>query len=249
MPTPPAWVLSALIAFILGAIGSGYVFISVFPGQPNPSNPMPSPFPSTSTPNQEMETVKIIVRDSKSDLTLSGVEVEIQTKETVINDKTVEDGTLTTQIPRQVLGEIYISLRLQDYKQITRKPINLSVEPNKLRPFYLEPSVKDGTNGDASTDFEPKAIINTKKTIYAEGEPIQVDYSGFPGKYQDLITLVNSSVSEKQWNQGEVRRNISTKGEITYDGFPPGNYEIRAYYNYKEGNYYKLIGRHPIEVK
>lgn len=212
---------------------------------PSPTPPLsPSPPPPTPPPNVPPVTLSIIVRDLTSDITLPDVAIEIQTKEELIKEKTVQDGTFKVQIRTQVLEEVYVSLRRSGYKSITRKPINLSVDPNKARTFYLEPEISIKPENPTYT-----ATINTNKQIYAVGETIQVEYSELPGKYSDFISLVDSSISEKEWNRGERRDNISTQGDLTFDGMPPGSYEIRAYYNYREGRYYKLIGRFPFKVQ
>jgi hypothetical protein len=240
-----------IVSLISGSVVTGIIWIKVIP-QNNSSNPSDqsenSTLPTSSVePNQNLETVKILVRDSKSDLLLSGVEIEIVANEEVIREKTFDDGSFKVQIPKQKLREVYISLRRPGYKPILKKPTNLSVDPNKSRTFYLEP---DEGQTNSSSEYTPTATIKTKKEVYAEGEPIEVEYFGLPGKYQDLIVLTNSSTSEKNWNRYlDKRKNVGTKGNITFDGIPPGNYEIRTYYNYRPGSYFRLIGRYSIEVK
>ncbi len=167
--------------------------------------------------------------------------------EEVIREKTYDDGSFKVQLPKQKLEEVYISLRRPGYKPILKKPTNLLVDPNKPRTFYLEP---DEGQPNSFSEYTPTATIKTKKEVYAEGEPIEVEYFGLPGKYKDSIVLTDASTSEKDWHRYiDNHKNVGTKGNITFDGIRPGNYEIRAYYNYRSGSYFRLIGRHSIEVK
>jgi hypothetical protein len=248
---------------VVGASGSAYVLIQFLPSR-NPTPPNNIPIPSltsppqdtpsspssnpTTIPPQDLQTVSVLVRDSKSDLPLSDVEVEIVVKEEIVKEKTSDLGSLKVQIPKQRLGEVSISLRKSGYKPINRRLLNLSVEPDKMRTLYLEPENSE-IQGNSPGTYAPKANISIKKAIFTEGEPIEVEYSGLPGKYKDSITLIDSSKSEKDRDGFETRYNVGTKGVITFDGVPPGNYEVRAYYNYREGNYYTLIGRQPLAVK
>ena len=111
-----------------------------------------------------------------------------------------------------------------------------SITPNQ------SPSVP--SSPEENSNF--RASIKLEKDVFEEGEPIRVEYSGLPGRYRDWITLIDDSKPDKESGQFFY---INKSGSVEFDGMPPGKYEIRAVYNYKRGNYNKVIGRRSITVK
>jgi len=73
-------------------------------------------------------------------------------------------------------------------------------------------------------------LLKTDKASYSPGEPIKVNFSGFPGNKQDWISIAypyyqpNQSL---QWQYTQGR----TQGTISFKGLPAGDYEVRAYLN------------------
>ncbi|GAB4034926.1 hypothetical protein GCM10028809_42170 [Spirosoma gilvum] len=72
--------------------------------------------------------------------------------------------------------------------------------------------------------------VSLSKSIYAPGERIQVNYSGFPGNSRDWISIAQpGSADDKYIVWGYTNGNRS--GTISFDGLAYGNFEIRGYYN------------------
>jgi len=89
-------------------------------------------------------------------------------------------------------------------------------------------------------------LLKTDKASYSPGEPIKVNFSGFPGNKQDWISIAypyyqpNQSL---QWQYTQGR----TQGTISFKGLPAGDYEVRAYLNWPEGKY-TIKARTPFKV-
>lgn len=133
----------------------------------------------------------------------------------------------------------------------------LQTNPQIPTEKVSSPSPTSNTNSDNFQTNSPssvngnvtfKAVIETEKQVYTVGEPIQIKYSGMPAQYSDFIVLVDALKAEDDFSSYSSI-NTKTDGTYTFDSLPPGNYEIRAYYNYRPGNYYKLIGRRSIAIK
>ena len=93
---------------------------------------------SEPTKSESHRILRIVVRDSKSQETISDVQVEIQTTQEVIKERTTHNGTLTYEIPKQNLGQVLISLKKEGYQPIKRQAISELINPNEVRTFYLE---------------------------------------------------------------------------------------------------------------
>ncbi len=114
------------------------------------------------------------------------------------------------------------------------------ISPNEPKPI---PSAIITTEPNPT----PSAIITVAKEVFAEGEPIRVEFSGLPGRYKDWITLVEASKADKNYGKYIY---VKKSGSVVFDGMPPGEYEIRAMYQYQPSRQYnKVIGRRSITVK
>lgn len=72
--------------------------------------------------------------------------------------------------------------------------------------------------------------VHLTKSIYAPGERIAVNFSGFPGNAKDWISIAHPGSAEDKyivWKYTDGRQN----GTMEFDGLAYGDYEIRAYYN------------------
>jgi hypothetical protein len=90
--------------------------------------------------------------------------------------------------------------------------------------------------------------VFTNKNIYLPGESIQVTYSGAPGYRGDWICVVRSSTRDN--NAGRYYQYIpygQKRGTLYFAARSPGDYQVRAYYNYR-GNGYVVSARHSFSV-
>lgn len=121
-----------------------------------------------------------------------------------------------------------------------------SPSPSPSKSNLPTPNQISSTSSSPEGNSRFRAIIKLDKDVFEEGEPIRVEYSGLPGRYRDWITLIDASKPDKAYGQ---RFYINKSGLVEFDGMSPGEYEIRAVYNYKSGNYNRVIGRHSLTVK
>ncbi|MEB3226256.1 MAG: hypothetical protein VKJ86_10700 [Synechococcus sp.] len=78
--------------------------------------------------------------------------------------------------------------------------------------------------------------VSTNKTSYRANEAILVNYANLPGNAGDWITIVLASAPDDtydEWFYTDGRRS----GSRQFNGLPPGNYEVRVYYNWPTGGY------------
>ncbi|HYJ78112.1 MAG TPA: hypothetical protein VEW03_00720, partial [Longimicrobiaceae bacterium] len=81
-----------------------------------------------------------------------------------------------------------------------------------------------------------EALARTRKSSYEPGEPIMVDYGGFPGAQGDWIAIVRPGDPDDthgSWYYTAGR----TAGSQEFPALPPGEYEVRAYFDWPAGGY------------
>ncbi len=112
----------------------------------------------------------------------------------------------------------------------------------------LKKSDETAVSGEKDIKAEPvSALLVPGKSIYRTREPIKVEYSGMPGNPFDWLTLVRASAAEdtyKEW----FYTNGKKSGSCTFKPVPPGDYEIRAYFDWPKGGY-KVQQRVSVKVK
>jgi hypothetical protein len=91
------------------------------------------------------------------------------------------------------------------------------------------------------------SIVNTDKDIYNYGEMIKVIFSNSPGNDGDWICIVPVGSPETEGgNYKYIPRGLG-QGFLIFDPPSPGEYEVRAYYNYRR-NGYVVSGRYAFSV-
>jgi len=79
-------------------------------------------------------------------------------------------------------------------------------------------------------------FISGVKPVYSKYEQVTVKYAGLPGNSQDWLTLVSASEPDTtygEWFYTQGQR----AGSYTFKPVPPGNYEVRIYFNWPDGGY------------
>lgn len=90
------------------------------------------------------------------------------------------------------------------------------------------------------------ATVTLEKSSFASGDSIKVDYSNMPGTSGDWITIVPKSYPDNSWCSWQW--STGTSGTQYYGGLPAGEYEVRMYYNWSEGEC-EVIGRKAFTVQ
>lgn len=72
--------------------------------------------------------------------------------------------------------------------------------------------------------------VNLTKSVYAPGERIVVNFSGFSGNAKDWISIAQPGSADDKYIVWEYI-NGNRSGSVSFNGLPYGNYEIRGYYN------------------
>ncbi len=100
------------------------------------------------------------------------------------------------------------------------------------------------TKGNMSGKYN--ATVTLEKSSFASGDSIKVDYSNMPGTSGDWITIVPKSYPDNSWCSWQW--STGTSGTQYYGGLPAGEYEVRMYYNWSEGEC-EVIGRKAFTVQ
>lgn len=94
---------------------------------------------------------------------------------------------------------------------------------------------------------EGAAVVRTEKRLYNAGEPVNVHFSNSPGIDSDWICIVPVGAPDTEAGDYQyMPRGVAT-GVIGFAPRPPGNYEVRAYYHYRQRGY-TVTGRYPFSV-
>jgi hypothetical protein len=246
----PRWLWSGIVGLLLGAVATGTIVIKLLPCNPSTSSTPVSPLPDPPKPDN-LEDLRILVRDSKTKQSLKDVVLEITVKEGLIQGRTLDDGTYRFQVPKQKLGEFKVILQKQGYQQ-QELPINFSINPNEPKLIYLEPdSTQPPTQppvqgGNPSPNDFFRVDIKPNKKTYTSLEHIKVEYSFYnvPEEYRTWINVIEASRPEGE--SGNYKW-TSKSGIVELRGQPQGDYQIRAYISV--GGQNSLVGRYPITVK
>jgi len=93
---------------------------------------------------------------------------------------------------------------------------------------------------------EPR--VSTDKDVYAPNEKIKVHFSGAPGSNRDWITIVPDKTKDNTVGDYDYIPYGQSKGALTFKApSSPGEYEVRAYYNYRQKGYV-VSARHDFVV-
>jgi len=72
--------------------------------------------------------------------------------------------------------------------------------------------------------------LNPSKTIFAPGEAIVINYSGFIGTSRDWIGLAAKGLGDDKYTVWQYTSG-SSGGSLKFDGLPYGEYEVRGYFD------------------
>jgi hypothetical protein len=89
--------------------------------------------------------------------------------------------------------------------------------------------------------------VSTDKSSYNLGEQIHVHFSGAPGVYGDWICIVPAGAPDTAAGDYQYLPNRANRGTLTFTAHSPGEYEVRAYFNYRL-NGYVVSARHAFTV-
>ncbi len=79
--------------------------------------------------------------------------------------------------------------------------------------------------------------VSTDKKAYNYGETIKVNYSSAPGDDRDWICVVAAGSPDTDAGDYKYMPKGMAQGVLTFESPSPGNYEVRAYYNYDTKGY------------
>jgi hypothetical protein len=87
------------------------------------------------------------------------------------------------------------------------------------------------------------ANVSPNKKIYALYEQIELHFSNFPGGNYDWISIAKPDEPETYYQTYAYSGSEKKEGKIILGGLAAGKYEIRYYYNWKNGKYdYHVMG-------
>jgi hypothetical protein len=89
--------------------------------------------------------------------------------------------------------------------------------------------------------------VYTDKDIYNQGEMIKVNFMKAPGIDTDWICIVPAGSSDTETEDYKYIPKGLNQGTLIFDPHQPGEYEARAYYNYRRKGYI-VSGRHTFSV-
>jgi hypothetical protein len=90
--------------------------------------------------------------------------------------------------------------------------------------------------------------VSTDKNTYEPNEKIRVHFSGAPGSNRDWITIVPNTGKDNTLGDKNYIPDGQSQGVLIFNApSSPGDYEVRAYYNYRE-NVYAVSARHDFVV-
>ncbi|NEQ99980.1 MAG: hypothetical protein F6K30_25315 [Cyanothece sp. SIO2G6] len=92
------------------------------------------------------------------------------------------------------------------------------------------------SSASAQTQQAQTQQAQTQQASYDPDEAIIVEYSGLSGSLTDWITIVPAGAADKTYKEWFYPQG-KTEGTHTFKGFPAGEYEVRGYFNWSEGDY------------
>lgn len=132
-------------------------------------------------------------------------------------------------------GEIeFIARVIQSEKGIILSSVNERLKTGEAADSGSDDS-SNAVNDDEGISSKTFTII-INKTIFFRNEGITINYSGLPGNQQDWITLVPAGTPDDTY--GDWFYTYGQKsGSYTFKPQPPGDYELRVYFNWPDGGY------------
>jgi hypothetical protein len=91
------------------------------------------------------------------------------------------------------------------------------------------------------------AVVRADKDIYNQGEAIRVHFTNAPGNDSDWMCIVPAGSPDTDAGDYKYMPRGLGQGLLLFDPRSPGEYEVRAYYNYRR-NGYVVSGRYAFSV-
>ena len=97
------------------------------------------------------------------------------------------------------------------------------------------------------SSIEGASFVRTDKDIYNQGEIIRVNFTNAPGNDSDWICIVPVGSPDTDGGDYKYMPRGLSQGSLIFNPPSPGEYEVRAYYNYRR-NGYVVSGRYAFSV-
>lgn len=96
----------------------------------------------------------------------------------------------------------------------------------------------------------PQNVSLITKDTYEANEPIVIEYENMPGNDEDWICVseATSPTNDITYIEYTYMKGLPINGTHEFKGLTPGNYEIRAYWDYARGGYETLLTRQGFSV-
>jgi hypothetical protein len=98
-----------------------------------------------------------------------------------------------------------------------------------------------------SSSVEGASVVRTDKNVYNQGERIRVYFANAPGNDSDWLCIVPAGSPDTDAGDYKYIPRGLGQGFLIFDPPSPGEYDVRAYYNYKR-NGYVVSGRYAFSV-
>ena len=105
-----------------------------------------------------------------------------------------------------------------------------------IMSFFCKPNSVEGAS-----------VVWTDKDIYNQGEVIRVNFTNAPGNQNDWICIVPAGSPDTEGGDYKYIPAGLRQGVLIFSPPSPGQYEVRAYYNYSR-NGYVVSGRYAFSV-
>jgi hypothetical protein len=92
-----------------------------------------------------------------------------------------------------------------------------------------------------------ESVVRTDRDIYYQDEMIRVYFSNSPGNDRDWICIVPAGSPDTDGGDYQYMPRGVGQGLLIFNRLLPGQYEVRAYYDYSR-NGYVVTGRHAFSV-
>jgi hypothetical protein len=94
---------------------------------------------------------------------------------------------------------------------------------------------------------EGASVVRTDKEIYNQSEAIRIYFANAPGNDSDWMCIVHAGSPDTEAGDYKYMPRGLGQGFLIFDPRSPGEYEVRAYYNYRRTGYV-VSGRHAFSV-
>jgi hypothetical protein len=98
-----------------------------------------------------------------------------------------------------------------------------------------------------SSSVEGASVVRTDKNVYNQGERIRVYFANAPGNDSDWLCIVPAGSPDTDAGDYKYMPRGLGQGFLIFDPPSPGEYEVRAYYNYRRHGYV-VSGRYAFSV-